>query len=98
AIHPDCPRPAVRAENRISKDLTGIRIVDLADSDVAGLAAHRISDDMRNALPLVCGEYGFVPALSFEASCLIDRKAGVVSDLDALTMVDIFMRQIAPLA
>src|SRR6185436_5462175 len=96
AIHPNRSWSTIGSVNRISNDLSGVGIVDLSDANVAGLTAHRVSDRMRNALPLVSGKNGFVPALRFEPSGFVDRQTTVVTDLDALPVIDVFMRQIAP--
>ena len=53
---------------------------------------------MGNALALVRRQDGLVPTFGFEARRIIDRKAGIVADLNALAVVDVFVREVAPLA
>ena len=53
---------------------------------------------MRDALTFMCCENRFIPAFGFEPRGFVYRKPGVVADLDALTMVHIFMSEIAPLS
>ncbi len=68
------------------------------DAHVTGLAAHGISDDVGDALALVRREDGLVPTFGFESAGIIDRKACIVADLNALAVVDVFVSEIAPLA
>jgi hypothetical protein len=84
--------------NGVCNDLPGIRIVDLSNADVSRLPAHRISHRVGNALPFMGCENSFVPTFSLEPCRFINGKAGVVADLDALPVIDIFVSDVAPLA
>src|SRR5262245_66280496 len=97
-IHPNGPRPAVRAMNGVRNDLTCIGIVDLSNADIPRLPPHCVGDRVRNALPLMSRKNCFVPTLRFESGSFIDGESCVVADLDALAVVDIFVSDIAPFA
>ena len=53
---------------------------------------------MRNALALMSRQHSLVPAFGLEPPRFIDGKPRVVANLNALPVIDIFMREIAPLA
>ena len=53
---------------------------------------------MRNTLALVGREHGLIPTFSLESRRIVDGKAAVIADLDALAMIHVFMREVAPLA
>src|SRR5438067_143215 len=88
-----CGRPSIQIVrglpyvplDGVRNNFAGIRIVRFRNADVAGLPAHRVSDDMRNALTLVRCEHGLVPAFGFEARRFIDGQTGVIADFDTLT-------------
>ena len=97
-VHPNRSRPAVGSVDRIGDDLPGVRIVNLADTHVSRLAAHRISDRMRNTLALMGRQHSLIPTFSLESRRIVDGKAAVIADLHALAMIHVFMREVAPLA
>jgi hypothetical protein len=51
---------------------------------------------MGNALAFVGGQNGLVPAFGFESGGIIDRKASIVADFNALAMIDVFVGEVAP--
>ena len=70
----------------------------LPDADVPKMVNNPISADEGNALAFVCRQDGLVPTFRFEASGIIDRKACIVADFNALAVVDVFVGEVAPLA
>src|SRR5215471_17510315 len=72
SVHPYRPRPSVRAMYGVRNDLSCIRIVDLSNADIPGLATHGVGHRVRNALPLMRRKYGFIPAFGLVPAGFVD--------------------------
>src|SRR3954469_13718727 len=99
SVEPDGTKVADVAALQAVPDEAACRFVDnLHHSDVAG-SAYRVLHWMRDALPLVCADNGFIPALGFAPAGFRQWNSGVVAGNECgAAMQDVFEKRRAPFA
>jgi hypothetical protein len=95
AIHPDRPWTAVVPVHVERNELSRVRIGDLREPDVRR-TAHRVHDNVRDALTLGNRLDRLVPGGRLEAGGLVDWQAGEITNLDAAPMRRVFIVPLGP--
>ena len=97
SVHPDHAGTAVAPLKVVGDEPPRVGIDDLRESD-GRRATQGVVGHVRDALTLVGGDDGLVPALGFTPACLVERQSGVIAELHPASMGKVLVECARPFA